>query len=116
MLTAITRYGVRVPPHADEIIERCISKDEVTAGPLIAEFERAFESRLGSGTAIATAYGRMAFYHILRALDLPAGSEIVVPALTFWVIPELARQAGLRPVFADVNADTFTLDPDAFAR
>jgi dTDP-4-amino-4,6-dideoxygalactose transaminase len=52
----------------------------------------------------------------LRALDIPAGSEIIVPALTFWVIPELARQAGLRPVFADINADTFTLDPDAFER
>ena len=116
MLTAITRYGVRVPPHTDEIIERCTAKDEVTKGPLIQEFEHAFQSRHGSGTAIATSYGRMAFFHILRALDLPPGSEIVVPALTFWVIPELARQAGLRPVFADINPDTFTLDPDAFAR
>ena len=81
MLTAITRYGVRVPPHTDEIIERCTARGEVTQGPLIDEFERAFESRLGSGTAIATSYGRMAFFHILRALDLPAGSEIIVPAL-----------------------------------
>src|ERR1041384_8361269 len=102
MLTAITRYGVRVPPHTDEIIERCLSRNQATNGALIAEFERALEHRFGSGTAIATSYGRMAFFHILRALDLPAGSEIIVPALTFWVIPELARQAGLRPVFADV--------------
>ena len=115
MLTAITRYGVRVPPHTDEIIERCASRGEITQGPLIAEFEQAFQSRLGSGTAIATSYGRMAFFHMLRALDLPPGSEIIVPALTFWVIPELARQAGLRPVFADIDPDTFTLDPDAFA-
>ena len=41
MLTAITRYGVRIPPHTDEIIERCMSRGEVTDGPLIAEFERA---------------------------------------------------------------------------
>jgi dTDP-4-amino-4,6-dideoxygalactose transaminase len=58
----------------------------------------------------------MAFFHILRALGLPAGSEIVIPALTFWVIPELARQAGLRPVFADVDPATFTLDAAAFER
>jgi dTDP-4-amino-4,6-dideoxygalactose transaminase len=116
MLTAITRYGVRVPPHADEIIERCRSRGEILQGPLIREFEQSFQSRFGPGTAIATAYGRMAFFHILRALDLPADSEIVIPALTFWVIPELARQAGLRPVFADVNADTFTLDPEALER
>ena len=116
MLTAITRYGVRIPPHTDEIVERCTARGELVQGPLIEEFERAFETRLGRGTAIATSYGRMAFFHILRALDLPAGSEIVVPALTFWVIPELARQAGLRPVFVDIDPDTFTLDPDAFAR
>src|SRR5581483_428277 len=54
--------------------------------------------------------------HILKALDLPAGSEVVVPALTFWVIPELARVAGLTPVFADVDPRTFTLDPASFER
>src|SRR5204863_1084439 len=80
------------------------------------QFERAFAARLGAGRAIATSYGRMAFFHILQALDLPAGSEIVIPALTFWVIPELARRAGLRPVFADIDPATFTLDPAAFER
>ena len=45
----------------------------------------------------------MAFYYILKALDLPPGSEIILPALTFWVVPELARVAGLKVVFADVD-------------
>ena len=39
-----------------------------------------------------------------------------MPALTFWVMPELARVAGLRPVFADIDPDTFTLDPGSFER
>lgn len=113
MLTAISRYGVRTVPGTDEIIRHCEACSELIRGPQIEQFERAFEARLGSGRAIATSYGRMAFFHILRALDLPAGSEIVIPALTFWVIPELARRAGLRPVFADVDPATFTLDPAA---
>lgn len=116
MLTAISRYGVRMVPGTDEIIRQCEARSELIRGPQIGEFERAFEARLGSGTAVATSYGRMAFFHILRALDLPAGSEIVIPALTFWVIPELARRAGLRPVFADVDPATFTLDPAALER
>ena len=116
MLTAISRYGVRAVPETRAIIRRCEARGELIQGPEIAQFERAFEERLGSGTAVATSYGRMAFFHILRALDLPAGSEIVIPALTFWVVPELARQAGLRPVFADVDPATFTLDPAAFER
>jgi perosamine synthetase len=114
---AISRYGIRVPPRADEIFDEYRRSGRLIEGPDIARFEAAFENRLGSGyRAIATSYGRMAFYHILRALDLPAGSEIVVPALTFWVIPELARAAGLRVVFADVDPATFTLDPAAFER
>jgi dTDP-4-amino-4,6-dideoxygalactose transaminase len=116
MLTAISRYGVRVVPETRTIIRRCETRGELIEGPEIEQFERAFAARLGSGTAVATSYGRMAFFHILRALDLPAGSEIVIPALTFWVIPELARRAGLRPVFADVDPATFTLDPAALER
>jgi perosamine synthetase len=113
---AISRYGIRVPPQADQILQEYRHSGRLVQGPEIERFERAFERRLGAGTAIATSYGRMAFFHILRALDLPGGSEVVVPALTFWVIPELARAAGLRLVFADVDPDTFTLDPAAFER
>jgi dTDP-4-amino-4,6-dideoxygalactose transaminase len=111
---AISRYGIRVPPQADEIFREYRRSGRLVRGPEVERFERAFEARLGAGTAIATSYGRMAFFHILRALELPPGSEIIVPALTFWVIPELARVAGLRLVFADVDPDTFTLDPAAF--
>ena len=113
---AISRYGVRVPRHLETIIDQCRRESRMVQGPAIDAFERAFAARAGQGTAIATSYGRMAFYHILRALDLPAGSEIVLPALTFWVIPELARTAGLRPVFADVDPVTFTMDPASLER
>src|SRR5438876_7768877 len=116
MLTAISRYGARVLPDTEEIVARARARGEFIQGPQISEFERAFERRAGSGRAVAASYGRMAFYYILKALELPAGSEIILPALTFWVVPELARVAGLNVVFADVDPATFTLDPDAFER
>src|SRR5439155_4315064 len=40
----------------------------------------------------------------------------IVPALTFWVVPEIARVAGLKPVFADIDPYTFTIDPKAAER
>jgi dTDP-4-amino-4,6-dideoxygalactose transaminase len=58
----------------------------------------------------------MALYFILRAMDFPAGSEIIVPALTFWVVPEIVRAAGLTPVFADIEPATFTVSPAAIER
>ena len=115
MLTAISRYGARVLPDTEQRIKGCKARGELIDGPHIAQFEAAFARRAGLDPphAIATSYGRMAFYYILEALGLPPGSEIVVPALTFWVIPELARAAGLRVVFADVDPSTFTLDASA---
>ena len=58
----------------------------------------------------------MALYFILKAMDFPAGSEIIVPAFTFWVVPEIARVAGLKVVFADIDPTTFTLSPRAVER
>src|SRR2546421_12696065 len=116
MLTAISRYGARVLPDTEEIVARTKARGEFIQGPQISEFERAFERLAGSGRAVAASYGRMAFYYILKALELPAGSEIILPALTFWVVPELARVAGLKPVFADIDPNTFNLDPEALER
>jgi dTDP-4-amino-4,6-dideoxygalactose transaminase len=116
MLTAISRYGARVLPDTQQLIARLAARDELVRGPHIAAFERAFADRLGLPCAVATSYGRMAFLYILRALDLPAGGEIVVPALTFWVVPEMARVAGLTPVFADVDPATFNMTAASLER
>ena len=116
MLTAISRYGARVLPETEDIVARLKARGEFIQGPQIEEFERAFERRAGAGTAISAAYGRIAFYYILKALNLPAGSEIIFPSLTFWVVPELARVAGLTVVFADVDPATVNIDPDSVER
>src|SRR6185369_17173343 len=116
MRSAISRYGARVLPETEQIASACKARGEYIQGPQIAEFERAFEQRAGSGTAITAAYGRMAFYYMLKALNLPPGSEIIVPSLTFWVVPEIARVAGLKVVFADVDPATFNIDPASVER
>jgi dTDP-4-amino-4,6-dideoxygalactose transaminase len=118
MLTAISRYGARVLPETEDIVAACKARGEFIQGPQIGQFEAAFARRAGMppAHAITTSYGRMAFYYILKALNLPPGSEIVLPALTFWVVPELVRVAGYKVVFADVDSATFTMDPAALER
>jgi len=116
MLTAISRYGARVIPNTQQVIAELTRQHQLVQGPHIAEFERAFAARLGAPRATAASYGRMAFYYILKALNLPAGSEVIVPALTFWVVPEMARVAGAKIVFADVDPQTFTLTAETFER
>jgi dTDP-4-amino-4,6-dideoxygalactose transaminase len=118
MFPAISRYGARVLPETEDIVAACKARGQFIQGPQIGEFEAAFAARHGlpPSQAVAASYGRMAFYYILKALDLPPESEIVMPALTFWVMPELARVAGLKVVFADVDPETFTMDPAALER
>ncbi len=118
MRTAISRYGARVLPNTEELVAACRARGEFIQGPQIAEFERAFAGRHGldPACAITAAYGRMAFYYMLKALDLPPGAEIIFPSLTFWVVPELARVAGLDVVFADVDPKTFNIDPGSVER
>src|SRR5712671_5869108 len=117
-MAAIARFGTRMVPEREQIIRDCKQKGQLVEGPHVAAFEEEFAQFLGGGhvSAVSTEYGRMGLYFILKALDLPAGSEIIVPALTFWVVPALARVAGLKVVFADVDPATFTLDPAALER
>ncbi len=111
MLRAISRYGVRVLPNTQQLIAACRRRDQLVQGPHIAEFEARFaQFHADKRTAVSTSSGGMAFYYILKALQLPVGSEVIFPALTFWVVPEMARTLGLRPVFVDVDPATFNLD------
>lgn len=116
MLSAVCRYGARFVPGLDAIVEQCRRRGQLVSGPLVAQFEAEFARRLGGGRAVATSYGRMAAFFIFRSFDLPPGSEVVFPGLTFWVVPEMARRAGLKVVFADVDPRSFNLDPAAFER
>lgn len=116
MLKAISRYGARVAPDTEDIIRECRRAGTLVQGPAIEAFEHAFAERLGVPRAFTTSFGRMAFLYLLRALDFPKGSEIIFPALTFWVVPEMARVAGLTPVFVDVDPRKFTIDPNLCER
>ena len=108
---SIARYGVRSLPGDEKVVIAAFRRGEAVSGPMIEQFENEFAKFHEMKHATATSFGRMGFHYILRALDLPPRSEIIFPALTFWVVPEIARRAGLRPVFVDVDPETFNLDP-----
>ena len=116
MIRTIARYGARHVPGSQSDIKQTFLGPQAVQGPAISEFEEAFARYHGVPHAITASYGRMAFYYILKSMDFPPNSEIIVPALTFWVVPEIARVAGLRPVFVDINPYTFNIDPEAIER
>jgi dTDP-4-amino-4,6-dideoxygalactose transaminase len=112
MIRTIARYGIRSVPGDEKEVIDAFRRGEATDGSSIAELEQRFAEYHKMGHAVTASYGRMAFCYILRALNLPPGSEIIFPALTFWVVPEMARRAGLTPVFVDVDPLTFDIVPE----
>lgn len=71
----------------------------------LSALEETFRQRFDLPYAIATSSGRQAMVLALEALELSPGDEVVFPALTFYVLPELVRRMGLRPVFVNCGED-----------
>lgn len=61
------------------------------------------------------ASGREALLALLRAFDLPSGSEVIVQGFTCVVVPNAIKAAGLRAVYADIEKDTLNLTPESVA-
>src|SRR5438093_2419334 len=111
MIRTIGRYGARHVRGSMAAALKAILHGDGLRGPSIAEFEKRFADYHGMHHAISASYGRMAFYYILKSLNLPRDSELVFPALTLWVVPEMARVLGFRPKFVDIDPETFNIDP-----
>jgi perosamine synthetase len=81
------------------------------AGDAVARFEEEFARRQGGGHALFVPSGRLGLWLVLRALDYPPGSEVVLPAFTYFAMPAAVLAAGLTPVYADVDPATYELTP-----
>jgi len=84
-----------------------------TAGPMVPEFEKRFAGRLGVPEAVSTQSGTAALHLALHELLGTGDYEVVVPALTFVATVNPIRYVGARPVFVDIDPDTWTMCPDA---
>ncbi|MQY06909.1 DegT/DnrJ/EryC1/StrS family aminotransferase [Actinomadura macrotermitis] len=87
----------------------------VTTGPQTAAFEKDFAAYLGAAHVVAVASCTTALELCLRALDLPPGSPVLTPSLTFCGAVNAILHAGLRPVLADIDADTLVPSPATVA-
>lgn len=88
----------------------------VTQGPRVAEFEQAFAAALGQPEAIAVSSCTTGLHLVLHALGIGRGDEVVVPSLSFIATANAVAHTGARPVFADVDLNTYNLDPASAAR
>ncbi|MGQ0803894.1 MAG: DegT/DnrJ/EryC1/StrS family aminotransferase [Actinomycetota bacterium] len=87
----------------------------VGQGPVVARFEAAFAARHGVHHALATTSCTTALHLALAALGIGPGDEVIVPAFTWVATANAALYCGAKPVFVDVEASTYNIDPDLVA-
>ncbi len=81
-------------------------------GPEVSAFEEEFASYLGASQAIGVANGTDALTIALRALGVAPGDEVICPSFTFYATAEAVVNAGARPVFCDIDPETFCVTPE----
>jgi dTDP-4-amino-4,6-dideoxygalactose transaminase len=80
-------------------------------GPNVQAFEKEAAEFLNTKHAIGCANGSDALYIALLALDIKPEDEVIVPAFTYVATAEAVTQIGATPVFADIDLETFNIDP-----
>jgi len=96
-------------------VAAALRSEWITTGPRVTEFERGVAARVGARHAVAVSSGTAALHVAAFAAGLGPGDEAIVPPLTFAATANAVRYLGATPVFADVQADTLTLDPERVA-
>ena len=84
----------------------------VVQGPKVAEFERLFGAYSGALNSIATTSCTTALHLSLVALGIEPGDEVILPSFTWVATANAIEMVGARPVFVDIELDTFNIELD----
>lgn len=98
-----------------EEVERAVcdvmARTHYILGPEVAAFEKEFAEWNGASHAIGCASGTDALVLALKAVGVKPGDEVIAPPFTFMATAGAVSSIGAQPVFCDVQADNYNLDP-----
>jgi len=92
-------------------INDVIGSGRFLSGPNVGEFEREAAGYIGTKHAVTVASGTDALQLAIMASGIGSGDEVMTSPFTFTATAEAILHAGARPVFVDVEEDTFNIDP-----
>lgn len=93
-------------------VDRVLRSGMLAQGPEVAAFEQEFAEHFGLGRAcVAVNSGTSGLHLGLLAAGIKPGDEVIVPSFTFAATANSVALTGATPVFADIEAESFCLDP-----
>ena len=103
----------RLEGRIEAAVQRVVAGGAYVMGPEVAELEAKLAAHCGAAHVITCGNGTQALELILRAWGVGPGDAVFVPAFTFAATGEAPAWLGATPVFCDVEAQTFNLDPQS---
>ncbi|WP_424020043.1 DegT/DnrJ/EryC1/StrS family aminotransferase (plasmid) [Halorientalis pallida] len=94
-------------------VAEVVESGRLAAGETVTEFETAFAEFCATDHAVATSNGTTALHTALHALGIGDGDRVVTTPFSFVASANAIRFCGAEPVFADIDPETYNLDPHA---
>src|SRR5690242_14335328 len=88
-----------------------LESGQLAQGPVVAAFEREFAAWCGAKHAVAVNSGTAALHLLMLAHGVKPGDEVITSPFTFIASANAALFAGARPVFVDIEPETYCIDP-----
>lgn len=100
----------RIKPEIDQAVQDVLDSTAFIKGPQVAEFEKSLSDFHDGAHAITCGNGTDALQIAMMALGFKPGDEVILPVFTYVATAEVIALLGLKPVFVDVNEDTFNIN------
>ncbi len=94
----------------DEAVLSTLESGHFILGPMVTKFEESIAAYLGMNFGVGLASGTDALVLALRALNVGAGDEVIIPAYTFFATAGTVMSVGAKPVFVDVDPQSYQID------
>lgn len=110
-----TQYRA-LQPQIEAAVLRVLASGQAVLGPEVATLEREVAEYCGAAYAVGCGSGTDALSLALAALGVGPGDEIIMPPFTFFATAGSVVRLGARPVFADIDPESYNIDPAAVAK